>query len=111
MTKLKEEISFKTDKDKMYDDLYGCLCGVTDKEDMKKLLADLCTFNEVEQMTQRLLCAKLLLMGYTCNQIIEITDISSATLSRVSKCLRHGSGGYRDVVGAIVKKEKDDDGV
>ena len=47
MTKIKEEISFKTDKDKMYDDLYGCLCGVTDKEDMKKLLADLCTFNEV----------------------------------------------------------------
>lgn len=111
MTKMREEVDFRPDKEKMYDDLYQCLCGVTDKEEMKKLLQDLCTFNEVEQMTQRLLCAKLLLRGYTYSQIIEITDISSATLSRVSRCLRHGSGGYKDVVGDIVKKEKDNGGV
>ena len=54
--------------------------------------ADLCTKNEIEQMTQRLIAAKLLLQGKTYNQVIEATDISSATLARVSKCYKHGKG-------------------
>ena len=65
----------------------------------------MCTYTEVEQLSQRLLCAKLLLKGYTYNKIIELTDISSATLSRVSRCLRHGSGGYREILGKYGEEE------
>ncbi len=99
----------KFDKKTMHDDLYKCFSEIDSPDVFKKLLQDLCTFNEVEQMAQRLLCAKLLLMGYTYNQIIEITDISSATLSRVSRCIQHGSGGYVEVVGKMLKEEINND--
>ena len=51
-------------------------------------------------MAQRALAAKLLLQGRTYADIIAETDISSATLSRVSRAIRHGSGGYKKFVGA-----------
>ena len=74
----------KFDKEQAHKDLYELFAGISRAEDVEKLLADLCTYTEVEQLSQRLLCAKLLLKGYTYNRIIEITDISSATLSRVA---------------------------
>ena len=46
-------------------------------------------------MAQRLEAAKLLLQGYTYEQVIEQTKISSTTLSRVSRCIRYGEGGYK----------------
>ena len=98
----------KFDKETMYNDLYECLSKINSPDVFKKLLQDRCTYNEVDQMAQRLLCAKLLLKGYTYNQIIEITDISSATLSRVSRCIQHGSGGYVEVVGKMLKDDKDE---
>ena len=47
-------------------------------------------------MAQRLYSAKLMLEGKTYSQVIE--EISSATLSRVSVCIKHGNGGYRTVI-------------
>jgi len=96
----------KFDKETMHKDLYACLSEITSPDVMKNLLQDLCTYTEVEQMAQRLMCAKLLLKGYTYNQIIEATDISSATLSRVSRCIQHGSGGYADAIGNAEKTKK-----
>ena len=58
----------------------------------KALLSDLCTVKEIEQMAQRVKAAKLLIEGKTYNQVIEETDISSATLSRVSRCVQYGEG-------------------
>ena len=65
-------------------------------------LEDLCTIKELESMCQRLQSAKMLLDGKTYNEIVEATDISSATLARVSKCVRYGKGGYKT---ALSKKE------
>lgn len=96
---MSEHENEKFDKEQARKDLYELFAGISSAEDFEKLLADLCTYTEVEQLAQRLLCAKLLLKGYTYNKIIEITDISSATLSRVSRCLQHGSGGYREILG------------
>lgn len=90
----------KFENERAHKDLYELFAKITSPEDFEKLLVDLCTFNELDQLSQRLLCAKLLLKGYTYNKIIEITDISSATLSRVSRCLQHGSGGYRQILSA-----------
>ena len=56
------------------------------------------TLKEVEQMAQRAYAAKLFLQGNTYAQIIEKTDISSATLSRVSRCINYGGGGYAKFV-------------
>jgi TrpR-related protein YerC/YecD len=82
----------------MIDLLYATLIKVKTKEDCELLLADLCTVNEVLQMAQRAKAAQLLLQGKTYTQVIAETDISSATLSRVSGCIRHGRGGYRKFI-------------
>ena len=53
---------------------------------------------ELEKMAQRLEAAKLLLQGQTYEQVIEKTSISSTTLSRVSRCIRYGNGGYKTII-------------
>lgn len=79
--------------------LYKALISLKTAEDCKALLDDLCTYKEVEQMAQRIYAAKLFLEGKTYNEIIAETDISSATLSRISRAISHGSGGYEKFVG------------
>ena len=78
----------------MYSLLYRTILRAETEEDMRILLDDLCTYKEVEQMAQRIESAKMLVQGKTYAEIIEKTEISSATLSRVSRCVQRGSGGY-----------------
>lgn len=77
--------------------LYELIPLIQNKEDCKELFEDLCTYKEIEAMAQRLHAAQLLLDGDTYEQIIEKTGISSATLSRVSKCVKFGNG-YRKIL-------------
>ena len=81
----------KTDES-MMNELFELITSIENTEDCRLLFDDLCTINEIEQMAQRVRAAKLLIDGKTYNQVIEETDISSATLSRVSRCVRHGKG-------------------
>lgn len=74
--------------------LYRALLNCKTEEDCAALLGDLCTYQEIEQMAQRAASAKLILEGKTYAEITEQTGISSATLSRVSKEVQHGRGGY-----------------
>ena len=75
--------------------LYDVLVNVSSPEECRALLEDLCTVKEVEQMAQRIKAAQLLIEGKTYAQVMEETDISSATLSRVSRCVQYGSGYSR----------------
>lgn len=79
-------------------DLFKAITDVESVEECKALFDDLCTYKEVEQMAQRLRAAKLLLEGKTYNEVISETGISSATLSRVSRCVNHGSNGYKKAI-------------
>lgn len=72
--------------------LYELLAKTDDPEDIKHLLEDLCTKKEVINMAERLYAAELLLQGNTYNQVMALSDISSATLSRVSQCVQYGVG-------------------
>ena len=85
-------------------DLYKAITDIESVEECKALFDDLCTYKEVEQMAQRLRAAKLLLEGLTYNEVISQTGISSATLSRVSKCVNHGSDGYKKAVEKSILK-------
>ena len=73
-------------------DLYQLLAQISDPEDIRLLRDDLCTRKEVENMAERVFAAKLLMDGNTYNQVMAQADISSATLSRVSRCVQYGSG-------------------
>ena len=77
-----------------FDELYNLCAKIDNPEDFKILLDDLCTFKELEQMAGRVAAARLFIEGKTYTQVIKETNISSATLSRVSRCVQHGEG-YR----------------
>ncbi len=78
--------------EKMIDELYELIASLNTKEDCRRLFSDLCTKKEIEQMAQRIKAARLLLEGNTYQQVTEQCDISSATLSRVSRCVQYGVG-------------------
>lgn len=61
------------------------------------LFEDLFTPGEVSQFAQRITAAKLLMEGKTYEEVIKETDISSATLSRVSRCVKLGNG-YKNLL-------------
>lgn len=80
------------DKSKKIDALFELIASITDPADCKALFQDLCTAKEIENMAERVFAARLLIEGKTYNQIMEVADISSATLSRVSRCVQYGDG-------------------
>lgn len=82
----------KSVKEKEINDLYELFVSLKSVEDCKNLLEDLCTYKEVEQMAERIRAAKLLMEGKTYQEVIAVTDISSATLSRISRCVQYGKG-------------------
>ena len=83
------------DKQQRLAELYRLIADIHDPEDIQALLDDLCTRKEVENMAERVFAAKLLMEGNTYNQVMAKADISSATLSRVSRCVQYGSGYSR----------------
>lgn len=86
----------------MIEALYTLIASLETPADCRRLFEDMCTNKEIEQMAQRIYAARLLLEGKTYTQVIEKTDISSATLSRVSRCVQYGEGYSR-----FIKTEAD----
>ncbi|NLL55800.1 MAG: TrpR-related protein YerC/YecD [Clostridiales bacterium] len=82
----------------MINDLYDAFIRLSSREQCEMFFEDLFTIGELEQFAQRLRAAKLILEGKTYAKIIEDTDISSATLSRVSHCVKRGRGGYKTII-------------
>ena len=79
-------------KEEKIDALFGLILSLDNMEDCRALFDDLCTRKELEKMAERVYAAKLLIQGKTYNQVIAEADISSATLSRVSRCVQYGTG-------------------
>lgn len=82
----------QTSKQQRIDALYQLLADTKDPVAIAALFDDLCTVKEIDNMAERLFAAKLLLEGNTYNQVMAQADISSATLSRVSRCVQYGKG-------------------
>lgn len=74
------------------DALCQLLAETGNPTDIAALFDDLCTRKEIANMAERLFAAKLLMEGNTYNQVMAQSDISSATLSRVSRCVQYGKG-------------------
>ena len=72
--------------------LYELIASIDTPEDCQALFSDLCTIKEIENMAERLHAARLLMEGNTYNQVMAQSEISSATLSRVSRCVQYGKG-------------------
>ena len=76
-------------------ELYKLIAQIDDPALIEALFDDLCTRKEVSTMAERIYAAKLLLAGNTYNQVMAQANISSATLSRVSRCVQYGRGYSR----------------
>ena len=72
--------------------LYRLIASMETEKDCKALFCDLCTEKEIEKMAERVYAAQLLLEGKTYNQVMAQSNISSATLSRVSRSVQYGQG-------------------
>ena len=83
------------------EELYKLIASLTDPKQIQALFDDLCTRKEVDNMAERVFAARLLMEGKTYNQIMAQSDISSATLSRVSRCVQYGKGYSK-----LLKKEE-----
>lgn len=78
--------------------LVRALLGLDNEEDAYRLLDDLCTVAEIQAMAQRLAVASLLAQNTTYNAIASETGASTATISRVKRCLNYGADGYKRVL-------------
>jgi len=75
--------------------LFQAILGLQDEEDCYRFFEDICTISELRAIAQRFAVAKLLDEGQTYSAIAEKTGASTATVSRVGKCLHYGAEGYR----------------
>lgn len=78
--------------------LCDALLMLKDRAECGRLLEDLCTRQEIEEMGRRLQVARLLYRGENYGEIAGKTGVSTATISRVNRALRYGEGGYRLVM-------------
>ena len=84
-------------KDEKIESLLRLILTLDNMEDCRALFDDLCTRKELEKMAERIYAARLLMEGKTYNQVMGEADISSATLSRVSRCVQYGTG-YKKLI-------------
>ncbi len=80
------------------DALFDAILSLRDREECYRFFDDLCTVKEISDMSQRLEAAKLLLAGKTYEQIVKSAEISTATISRINRCIQYGAGGYQTII-------------
>ena len=99
-------IERKSRRNPMTDALFDAILSLEDRDECYQFFEDLCTVKEVADMAQRLEAAKLLLAGKTYEQIVRSAEISTATISRINRCIQYGSGGYQAIIERLQEKEK-----
>ena len=88
------------------DRLFDVILNLDSREECYRFFADICTVKELQDLAQRLDVAVLLSQGVNYQTICQQVGASTATISRVSKCLNYGSGGYRDALQKLQPSEE-----
>ncbi len=88
----------KNIKDENTELLMAALLTLRTKEECYNFFEDLCTISEIKSMSQRIEVAKMLRDKSIYTDIVTKTGASTATISRVNKCLNYGSDGYKTVL-------------
>ena len=87
------------------DMFFAAVMGLKTPEDCRQFFEDICTIKEVDEMARRLDVAILLSKGKNYQDISAATGASTATISRVNKCLLYGGGGYAAVLERLQGEE------
>ena len=88
-------------KNSQTDRLMKALLTLKNEDECYAFLEDLMTIKELQDLAQRVEVAALLRKKITYNEIANKTKVSTATISRVNRCLSYGAGGYEMVLGRL----------
>ncbi|MBN1891531.1 MAG: helix-turn-helix domain-containing protein [Clostridiales bacterium] len=88
-------------RDPLTDELFDAILSLRNRDECYRLFEDLCTVSEIKSLASRLRVALLLSKGHTYSEILELTGVSTATISRVNRCLEYGADGYKTVLDRI----------
>lgn len=91
------------------DSLFQAIMKLETIEECSNFFEDLCTISELRAMEQRFQVAAMLDEGRIYSDIAKETGASTATISRVNKCLTYGSDGYRVVLDRMKHTEAKDE--
>ena len=93
-----------TDKEKknMFQ-FYRAVLALENEEECRRFFDDVATIKEVLDLSARLEVARMLSEGAVFSEISRETGASSATISRVNKCITYGEGGYETVLKRLNK--------
>lgn len=87
------------------DQLFNSILSLNDLEECYRFFDDLCTVNEIQSLAQRLEVARMLREGKTYHKIETETGASTATISRVKRCLNYGNDAYEMALERIKEDE------
>jgi len=87
------------------DRLFEVILNLKTTEECYSSFEDICTIKELQDMAQRMDVAVLLDEGMNYQKISQQVNVSTATISRVSKCLNYGSGGYKAAIASLKGKK------
>ena len=88
------------------DELFEAILSLRSTDECYRFFEDVCTVKEILDIAQRLKTAKMLSEGANYQEINKETGCSTATISRVRRCLEYGAGGYRTVLARVSEGEK-----
>ena len=89
------------------DQLFKAMLELKTLDDCYQFFDDLCTISEMQSLAQRLEVARMLTMKKTYDMIQHETGASTATISRVRRCVDYGSGGYGTILERLSAEEAD----
>ena len=95
---------------KLKDDLNDQLCEAVlllqNTEECYQVFEDICTISELKALSQRLEVARMLSGGHTYDDIVDRTGASTATISRVKRCLNYGADGYMTILERMQARDR-----
>ena len=93
-------------RDEKLDFLFEGILTLETLEDCYNFFEDLCTVSELQEMSRRIVAARMLKDNHIYTEIAAKTGLSTATISRVNRCLKYGTDGYLSVLDKIERKRK-----
>ena len=87
------------------ENFYKAVLSLETVEECRAFFDDICTIKELQEISRRLEVARLLSEGKVFSEINRLSEASSATISRVNKCLMYGSGGYKTALDRLKENE------
>lgn len=94
-------------KDELTDQLCQAVLRLKNDEECYQFFEDICTISEIKALAQRLEVAKMLRGGHTYDDIVDRTGASTATISRVKRCLNYGADGYKLILERLEEESKE----